>query len=592
MESVELISVILAERIVNNMEMVNIKIDGIDISIEKGTTILEAAKRVNISIPTLCFLKDLNEVGECRVCMVDVVNHDIMRPACIAPVAEGMDISTVSQRVVETRRNILELIMSNHKIECLTCARNLTCELQMLCNEYGIKYNPYEGRMKKGALDKHGPIIRDSSKCILCGRCVSVCSKVQNVEAINYAKRGVHMTVTTAYNDNLVDFECVSCGQCIKMCPVGALIERDDTDKVWKAIKDPNMHVVVQTAPAVRVGLGEEFGYEPGTNVEGKMVAALKRLGFNKVFDTNFGADLTVMEEGAEFIYRLQNGGKLPLITSCSPGWVKYCEHKHHEFIENLSTCKSPQNMFGAIAKSYYAQKMGIDPKNIFVVAVMPCTAKKYEADREELEVNGNRDVDCVITTRELARMIRQAGIKFRKLDDGERDSLLGEYTGAGSIFGNTGGVMEAALRTVSEVLTGKTLEKLEFEQVRGIEGIKRATLNIAGTDINVAVVSGTGNASKLLDKISKGEENYDFIEIMGCEGGCVNGGGQPIIRDKMKTDKVKMARINGLYEIDRGSELRKSHENPEIKKLYSEYLGKPGEHKAHEFLHTHYVKR
>lgn len=575
------------------MEMVNITIDGIKTQVPKNYTVLEAARTLNINIPTLCYLKGLNEVGACRVCVVEVQGARALQASCVQPVAEGMVVKTNSPDVLEARRTILDLILARHERECLTCSRNLNCELQKLCEEMGIDKVKFEGEKIRYKLDEASPaIVRDQNKCILCGRCVAICKKVQDTGAIDFAKRGVNTTVTTSYNKGLTEVNCINCGQCIKICPVGALREKDDTDKVWKAIGDKSKHVVVQTAPAVRVGLGEEFGMPIGTNVEGKMITALKRLGFDKVFDTNFSADLTILEEGTELLTRIQNGGKLPLITSCSPGWIKFCEHNYHEFLDNLSSCKSPQQMFGAIAKSYYAEKAGIDPKDIFVVSIMPCTAKKFEAGREELSVDGLVDVDAVLTTRELAKMIKQARIDFKAIGDGEYDSILGESTGAGVIFGTTGGVMEAALRTVADILTGEDLKEIEYTPVRGMEGIKEAAVKINDMEVKVAVVHGTGNASRLLDKVKNGEANYHFIEVMGCPGGCINGGGQPIIMDKEKTEEVKKLRAQGLYSIDRERKLRKSHENSEVKKLYDEYLEKPNSHKAHHLLHTHYTKR
>ncbi len=575
------------------MDMVNITIDGISTQVPKSYTVLEAAKTLNINIPTLCFLKGLNEVGACRMCVVEVQGARSLQASCVLPVAEGMVVKTNSPDVLEARRTILDLILSRHERECLTCSRNLNCELQKLSEEMGLDRVSYEDKKIRFELDEESPaIVRDQNKCILCGRCVAVCKSVQNTGAIDFTRRGVNTTVTTSYNKGLSEANCINCGQCIKICPVGALREKDDTDKVWKAIGDKSKHVVVQTAPAVRVALGEEFGMPVGSNVEGKMIAALKRLGFDKVFDTNFAADLTILEEGTELLNRINNGGKLPLITSCSPGWIKFCEHNYHEFLDNLSSCKSPQQMFGAVAKSYYASKAGIDPKDIFVVSIMPCTAKKFEAGREELSVEGIQDVDAVLTTRELAKMIKQARMDFESIDGVEYDSIMGDSTGAGVIFGTTGGVMEAALRTVADILTGEDLKEIEYTPVRGMEGIKEASVSINGMDIRVAIAHGTGNAAKLLDRIKSGEADYHFVEVMGCPGGCINGGGQPIIMDKEKTEEVKKLRAQGLYSIDRERKLRKSHENPEVKRLYDEYLEKPNSHKAHHLLHTHYLKR
>ncbi len=576
------------------METVNITIDGISAQVPKDCTVLEAAKSLDINIPTLCHLKGINEVGACRMCVVEVKGARTLQASCVLPVSEGMDVRTCSPAVMDARRTILDLMLSRHERECLTCSRNLSCELQKLCDEMGIDKVSFEGEKIRYTVDEASPsIVRDQNKCILCGRCIAVCRDIQHTEAINFANRGIRTTVTTPYGKALTEVNCINCGQCIKICPVGALREKDDTQKVWSALGNPDLHVVVQTAPAVRVGLGEEFGMPAGTNVEGKMITALKRLGFDRVFDTDFSADLTILEEGTELLNRVKNGGKLPLITSCSPGWIKFCEHNYHEFLDNLSTCKSPQQMMGAVAKSYYAEKAGIDPQNIFVVSVMPCTAKKFEANREEMTVGGLKDVDVVLTTRELAKMIKQARINFIALDDGEYDSILGDSTGAAVIFGATGGVMEAALRTVADILTGEDIKKIDYIPVRGMEGIKEATVNINGVDVKVAVAHGTGNAAKLLDSIKSGKADYHFIEVMACPGGCINGGGQPILIDKEKTEEVKKLRAQGLYKIDREyRKYRKSHENPQVKKLYEEYLEEPNSHIAHRLLHTRYIER
>jgi len=575
------------------MDMVNLTIDGIKTQVPKGTTVLEAAKGLNINIPTLCFLKDINEVGACRMCLVEVKGARSLQAACVLPAAEGMEVKTSSKAVREARTTVLKLILARHERECLTCSRNLNCELQKMAEEAGIDAVDYEGEKIEYKVDMASPsIVRDQNKCILCGRCISICKNIQGTGVINFANRGVNTTVTTSYGRSLSEVACINCGQCIKVCPVGALREKDDRDRVWEALENDQLYVIAQTAPAVRVALGEEFGLPVGTNVEGKMVSALRRLGFDKVFDTDFAADLTIIEEGTELISRIKNGGKLPMITSCSPGWIKYCEHYHNDFIDNLSTCKSPHQMLGALAKSYYTEKMNIDPNKIFVVSIMPCTAKKFESGREELTVDGLRDVDAVLTTRELAKMIKEAGIDFKALENDRFDKVMGESTGAAVIFGATGGVMEAALRTVADILEGKDLDNIDYTPVRGLEGIKEATVKIGDLDVNVAVAHGTGNAGKLLERVRNGEADYHFIEVMGCPGGCINGGGQPIIMDKEKTEEVCRLRAQGLYDIDKAMPMRKSHKNPEIKALYDEYLGEANGHKAHHLLHTHYVKR
>lgn len=576
------------------MKTVNLKIDGIKTTVPADYTILEAARSANINIPTLCYLKDVNEIGACRLCLVEVKGVKGMQASCVSPVAEGMEIRTNTDNLRRTRKFNLELILSNHNRECTSCVRSSNCELQSLCNELGVDDFPYDGSKTESTVDDLSPsIVRDNSKCILCRRCVATCNAIQKIGAIGVSKRGFNTTVGCIYDKSLADSPCINCGQCIIACPVGALREKENIDDVWNALKDPSKHVVVQPAPAVRATLGEEFGMPIGTRVTGKLVASLKRLGFDKVFDTDFGADLTIMEEGTELIDRLTNGGKLPMITSCCPGWIKYCETFYPNFIPNLSTCKSPHEMLGAIIKSYYAEKAGIDPSNIYVVSVMPCTAKKYEAQRPELGNNRIQDVDIVITVKELAKMIKSAGIDFVKLKDENFDKLLGESTGAAAIFGTTGGVMEAALRTVYEIVTGNTLENVDLTAVRGIDGVKEAEIDLDGRKVRVAVAHGTGNASKLLDMVNSGEKKYDFIEIMSCPGGCVTGGGTPIISAKdLAYIDPKTERAKALYGEDKGKNKRKSHENVELKKLYEEYLGKAGSHKTHELLHTHYQKR
>lgn len=577
------------------MGNITLRINNVEVSAPEGSTILEAARLAHIEIPTLCYLKEINKIGACRICIVELKGKGGLVAACTQPVSEGMEVLTNSPKVIAARKRTLELILSNHKKDCLSCVRSGNCELQKLCRDYGVEdVHKYEGATNTYEIDDSAPhMVRDNNKCILCRRCIAVCEKTQGIGVIGANERGFKTYVGTAFDLPLNSTSCVSCGQCIAVCPVGAIYEKDCTDQVFEAIADPDKYVVVQTAPAVRAALAEEFGNPIGTACEGKMVSALRRLGFDKVFDTNFAADLTIMEEAHEFLDRVQNNGKLPLITSCSPGWVKYCEHYYPEMTENLSSCKSPQQMFGAITKSYFAEKMGIDKEKIVVVSVMPCTAKKFEIGREDQDGAGVPDVDIAITTRELARMIKKAGIQFNELPNEKFDNPLGEYTGAGVIFGATGGVMEAALRTAVETLTGEELKRLDFKEVRGTEGIKEATYTAAGMKIKVAVASGLANARTLLDKVKSGEAEYHFIEIMGCPGGCVNGGGQPqqpgYIRN---TVDIRAERAKVLYDYDKKSSIRKSHENPEIKKLYEEYLGEPGSEKAHHLLHTTYVKR
>ena len=571
------------------MNLLNVTIDGIKIQVPEGTTVLDAARLANVDIPTLCYLKDINEIGACRMCLVDV-GARALQTACVYPCSEGLNVITNSPKIRDIRKATLELILSNHERTCLTCIRNNNCELQALSEKLNVREIPYDGVSKGLPIDNISKsIVRDNNKCILCRRCVAVCNKIQTVGAINVMERGYDTIISTADHRSIADVNCVNCGQCINVCPVGALYEKDNTQLVWDAIKDPDKHVVIQTAPSVRAGIGEEFGYPIGTPVTGKMVAAIKKLGFDRVFDTDTAADLTIMEEGTEFLNRLNNGGKLPLITSCSPGWVKFCEHEFPDFLDNLSSCKSPQQMFGALIKSYYAKKNNIDPSKIFVVSVMPCTAKKYEGDRQEME----KDVDISITSRELARMIREAGVDFRSLEDAKFDDPLGEATGAGVIFGATGGVMEAALRTVYYILEGKRINELDVKPIRGTEGIKEATIKIAGIDVSVCAVSGLGNARKVLNMVKNGEKNYHFIEIMACPGGCVNGGGQPIVPARIR-NKINVAaeRAKAIYSEDQRATYRNSDENEFVKKFYEEFAEAPGSHIAHELLHTHYIKR
>lgn len=584
------------------MDKVKVTIDGILVEVPKDYTVLMAAREAGIDIPTLCYLKDINETAACRMCIVEVdVNGRPMRnlPAsCILQVQDGMNVKTNTKKVREARKINLELILANHNRECLTCKRNGTCELQELADEMGVRDIAFQGERKLHPIDElSDSIVRDPSKCILCGRCVSACKEVQQIGALDFVNRGFETEVAPAFGFSMKDVNCVFCGQCINACPTAALREKSSIEKVWDAIDDPDKYVVVQTAPAVRGSLGEEFGLPIGTRVTGKMVAALKRMGFDKVFDTNFSADLTIIEEGTELLGRLKNGGTLPMITSCSPGWVRYAEINYPEFIPNLSSCKSPQQMFGAIAKSYYAKKENIDPNKMVVVSVMPCIAKKTELNRPEMEDNNLRDVDISITTRELGDMIKEARIKFTELKDDSFDKVMGEYTGAGAIFGVTGGVMEAALRTVADILTGEDLKNFEYKEVRGLEGVKEASviLPVEGkdTEIKIAVAHGTANAKKVLEAVKSGEKTYHFIEVMGCPGGCINGGGQSHVSAKvrMNTDYIKL-RTKALYEEDEMQVLRKSHDNPEIQKLYKDFLGEANGHLCHKLLHTEYSKK
>ena len=574
--------------------MVNIKINDKSYSVPKGSTILEAARYAGIEIPTLCYLKDINEIGACRICMVEVKGARSLVTACVFPVAEGMEIYTNTEKVRHSRKMTLELILSTHDRKCLSCVRSGTCELQKLCKEFGVEdEGRFDGEIIKYNFDDSAAhMVRDNNKCIVCRRCIAACDQ-QGISVIGANARGFDTHVSSAFDKDLADVSCISCGQCIVNCPTGAIVEKDNTAEVFAAINDPEKFVIVQTAPSIRATLGEAFGMSVGTNVEGKMVAALRRLGFDKVFDTDFAADLTIMEEANELLDRVQNGGTLPMITSCSPGWINYCEHYYPEQIPHLSTCKSPQQMFGAVMKTYYAEKMGIDPKNMFVVGIMPCTAKKFETKRDDQAASGYPDVDVALTTRELARMIETAGIFFPHLPDETFDQPFGESTGASTIFGATGGVMEAALRTAVEKLTGETLEDVDFTAVRGMDGVKEAEYDVAGKKIKVAIASGTKNAKVLMDQIKAGTSEYLFIEIMGCPGGCINGGGQPIQHAVVRNFvDLKARRAEALYTADRNNAVRKSHENEAVKTLYTEYLGKPGSHKAHDILHTSYVAR
>ncbi|MDD2591719.1 MAG: NADH-dependent [FeFe] hydrogenase, group A6 [Erysipelotrichaceae bacterium] len=574
--------------------MITIKINNIPVEVNEGSTILEAAKKLGIKIPTLCYLKDINNSGACRMCVVEVKGARNLAASCVFPVADGMEVFTNTKRVLEARKTNLQLILSNHSKDCLACIRNQNCELQTLCEELGVREVRFEGEKTISTFDNvANGIVRDTSKCILCARCIETCKKVQGLSILNFIDRGFKTKVGPVFDKSFSDVNCMQCGQCINACPVGALSEKEEIHEVIEALNDPSKFVVVQTAPAVRASLGEEFNMQIGTRVTGKMVAALRRIGFDRVYDTNYGADLTIMEEGTEFISRVQNNGVLPMITSCSPGWVRYIEFEYPDLLGHLSSCKSPHMMFGAILKSYFAKEKGIDPKDMYVVSIMPCTAKKDEKAREEMD----EDVDAVLTTRELGRLIKMYGIDFVNLNDEEFDQdMFGEYTGAGVIFGASGGVMEAALRTVYELLTKKELENVNFEAVRGTEGVKEATVMINDQPIKVAVAHSMVLAKPLLDDIRAGRSPYSFIEIMGCPGGCINGGGQSIInatiRNGFKAIDWKKERAKALYDEDVSRPNRKSHENKQIQELYKNFLGEPNSHLAHELLHTHYHKR
>lgn len=573
--------------------MIHLTIDNVPVEVEEGTTILEAARKVNINIPTLCFLKDINEFGDCRMCIVEIEGRNNFATSCIQKCEEGMVVHTHSPNVMSARKMVLDLILSNHHKDCLTCVRSGNCELQKLAIQYNVKEIEYAGEQSEHEIDDKSPsIVRDFNKCILCKRCVGTCKKVQNIGAIDCTKRGFESCISTACDSSLNDVDCTFCGQCIMSCPTGALHEKDSTEDVWNMIHDKDLYTIVQVAPAVRVALGEEFGYPIGTNVKGKMITALRRLGFDKVFDTNTGADFTIMEEANEFIERFSKNETLPMMTSCCPAWVRFAEKNYPDLLGHLSSCKSPHQMFGGVLKSYYAKKNNIDPKNIRVISVMPCVAKKFEKTRNEMEADGNRDVDAVITTRELARMIKQHDIEFTELEESGFDNPMGEASGAAAIFGVTGGVMEAALRTAADVLEGKDLGNIDYTAVRGKEGIKKATVTIAGHEIKIVVASSLKNARIIMDEIRDGKADYQFVEIMACPGGCIMGGGQPIKSSKTRsTVDVHKLRSDAIYTIDEKSAFRKSHQNPAVVNIYKEFLEAPCGELAHKYLHTKYNK-
>lgn len=573
--------------------MVNLKINGMDVSVPEGYTILRAAKEVNIEIPSLCYLKDINCIGSCRVCVVEVKGRPGLVAACVYPVEEGMEVFTNTERVRKSRKTTLELILSTHNKKCLSCERSNNCELQTLAFDYGVDQDKFGKNTVEYAIDESSPyIVRDDNKCIMCRRCTAVCKNVQGIGAIGEIGRGYNVHVGCAFEKDLVDAPCVGCGQCVVACPVGALTEKSNVKEAWEAINNPDKKVMVFTAPSIRATLGESFDMPIGSNVEGKMVAAIRRLGVDGVFNMDVTADLTIVEEATELLERIKNNDTMPMFTSCCPGWIKFVEHYYPDFIPNLSTCKSPQQMFGAVLKSYYAQKIGVDPRDMYVISIIPCTAKKFECTREEERTFEFDDVDASLTTRELAKMIKAAGIKFTELDDEKFDDPFEIASGAGAIFGATGGVMEAALRTAADVLDGKN-EKLEFKEVRGTAGIKEAKYTLGGKELKVAIVSGLANARTVLDSIKAGKKKYDFIEVMACPGGCINGGGQPIQSDSvLNYTDIKKLRSKALYDADKKMELRKSHESPVVKMLYKEYFDEPGKHRAHRLLHTSYVKR
>lgn len=575
------------------MGKVNIKIDNVQYSVDEGMTILAAANSVGVKIPTLCYLEEINCIGACRVCVVEVKGARSLVASCVYPVNEGMEVLTHSKKVMESRKATVELMISDHEQKCLSCVRSDNCELKTLAQDLGCDNMRFAGKRNMYSVDSNDSIVRDNNKCILCRRCVAVCEKIQGVGVIGANERGFDTHISSQFDKSLKDVACVNCGQCVNVCPTGALTEKSEIDSVLDAIDNKDKIVIIGTAPSVRVGIGEEFEYPIGTNVEGQMVAAMRRAGFDHVFDVDFAADLTIMEEGYEFIDRFKNGGVLPMITSCSPAWIKYCEHNYPELLPHLSTCKSPQQMFGASCKTYFADKLGIDPKNLFVVSVMPCVAKKFEKNRPNQSASGHPDIDAVLTTRELARLFKKQGIMLNKMPEEQFDAPLGIGSGAGLLFGATGGVMEAALRTVADVLTGSDLTQIDYNEVRGTESCKEAIYDIAGIKVKVAVVSGLANAGKIMEQIKQGKSDYQFIEVMSCPGGCVNGGGQPI-HDAYtrRTVDIKKLRADAIYNTDKALQLRKSHENPVIKEIYDTYFGTPNSEKAHHALHTSYVTR